>query len=326
MSITSSDDSCSSAALRAATGLTNLAVASVSHCFGAKAVSLTFPTGFKFSYSGDCRPSRSFTEIGMDSTVLLHEATFDDELRGDAQAKLHCTTSEAIGVGIAMGARRILLTHFSQRYQKIPIMDGVAGQNVTFEDETDELDPMAGMDAESTPVDAESTPVDTKSTPTDVDVSLSGMVENDAALDDLLNLQPPTSPCSKDSKQGIHKVSMISKGPPQDMKVGVAFDYMRVKVKDMAVLERFTPVLLKLYEDEHDKLVRKNDKRSSSEEVDASTENSTVEKEEKQQQKQKKQRKKMGNGKMGRVQMSEQQKLDMRSGKELFDERDKQKV
>ena len=33
-----------------------------------------------------------------------------------------------------------------------------------------------------------------------------------------------------------------------DMKIGVAFDYMRVKVRDIACLEKFTPALRKLYE------------------------------------------------------------------------------
>ena len=38
-------------------------------------------------------------------------------------AKKHSTMSEAIDVGRRMGARRIMLTHFSQRYQKIPSLD-----------------------------------------------------------------------------------------------------------------------------------------------------------------------------------------------------------
>ena len=60
---------------------------------------------------------------------MIHEATFDDELKGDAYAKKHSTTSEALGVGKRMNARRILLTHFSQRYQKIPVMDSHGGKD-----------------------------------------------------------------------------------------------------------------------------------------------------------------------------------------------------
>ena len=83
-------------------------------------------------------------------------------LQGDAQAKKHSTTSEAIEVGRKMNARRILLTHFSQRYQKIPVMENRDGN---------------------------------------------------------------------------------------DQVVIVAFDYMRVKIGDIAKIEAFKPALMKLYEE-----------------------------------------------------------------------------
>ena len=41
----------------------------------------------------------------------------------EAIAKKHSTTGEAIDVGMRMGAHRVLLTHFSQRYPKIPVFD-----------------------------------------------------------------------------------------------------------------------------------------------------------------------------------------------------------
>ena len=104
-------------------GLESIQSCMVQHCNGAMAVVLTLPNGFKVAYSGDCRPSDFFAKIGKGATLLIHEATFDDELIGDAKAKKHSTTGEALHVGKMMGARRILLTHFSQRYQKLPVMD-----------------------------------------------------------------------------------------------------------------------------------------------------------------------------------------------------------
>ncbi|RDL40578.1 Metallo-hydrolase [Venustampulla echinocandica] len=104
-------------------GLVSFKACSVSHCHGAAAVVFEFANGFKVAYSGDCRPSREFIKLGKGVTLLIHEATFDDELKGDAIAKKHSTTSEALDVGRQMNARRILLTHFSQRYQKIPVME-----------------------------------------------------------------------------------------------------------------------------------------------------------------------------------------------------------
>lgn len=44
----------------------------------------------------------------------------EDELSSQAKQKMHCTTSEAIEVGKQMGAKNIILTHFSQRYSKLP--------------------------------------------------------------------------------------------------------------------------------------------------------------------------------------------------------------
>ncbi|KAI1361579.1 beta-lactamase-like protein [Xylaria arbuscula] len=104
-------------------GLAQIQPCLVSHCYGSLATVFTLPSGFKIAYSGDCRPSEAFVQIGQGATLLIHESTFDDELLGDAKAKKHSTMSEAINVGRQMGARRILLTHFSQRYQKIPIME-----------------------------------------------------------------------------------------------------------------------------------------------------------------------------------------------------------
>ncbi|MCJ1249137.1 hypothetical protein MMC30_006360 [Trapelia coarctata] len=234
-------------AMQQATGLTELAAANVVHCYGAKGVSVTFPTGFKFTYSGDCRPTRALTEIGLNSTVLLHEATFDDDLKGDAQTKLHSTTSEAIGIGIAMGARRILLTHFSQRYQKLPIMDMVDSYTPELEDgdngaEGDPLVPVdltAGRGAEGNPF---------------IQTPIGEMVEEESPLYKLLTSAASVS--NGGNIGGLDGVRIRKKDERSyrrlsDMKVGVAFDYMRVKVKDIALLERFTPALLKLYD--HDK-------------------------------------------------------------------------
>ncbi|KAL2136592.1 hypothetical protein VTI74DRAFT_2897 [Chaetomium olivicolor] len=95
----------------------------VDHCHEATAVVLTFPdTGLKIAYSGDCRPSTTFANLARGAHLLVHECTFEDELGGDAVAKKHSTLSEALEVGRKMGARRILLTHFSQRYPKLPVV------------------------------------------------------------------------------------------------------------------------------------------------------------------------------------------------------------
>lgn len=200
------------------------------------AVSLTFPTGFKFSYSGDCRPSAAFAEIGKDSTVLLHEATFDDQLQGDALAKKHSTTSDALGVGAVMGARRVLLTHFSQRYAKIPIMGDVEAGEAVLEEGIGEEgadepsmgdEDMDGGTAEAGATSSNGAPDPYASRP------------QDRSRTPTRALSRPASP-----------VRIVYSSRAKDMKVAVAFDYMRVRVRDIAQMETFTPALLKLYEQE----------------------------------------------------------------------------
>jgi ribonuclease Z len=54
---------------------------------------------------------------------MLIQATFEDSMKDEAIARNHSTTKEAIAVGTSAGAYRIILTHFSQRYPKIPVFD-----------------------------------------------------------------------------------------------------------------------------------------------------------------------------------------------------------
>ncbi|XP_030494096.2 tRNase Z TRZ3, mitochondrial isoform X1 [Cannabis sativa] len=79
--------------------------------------------GWKVVYSGDTRPCEASIEASRDATILIHEATFEEGMVEEAVAKNHSTTEEAIEVGNAASAYRIILTHFSQRYPKIPVFD-----------------------------------------------------------------------------------------------------------------------------------------------------------------------------------------------------------
>lgn len=57
------------------------------------------------------------------NTQTVRQATFEDDLVGEAIAKRHSTTGEAVGIGARAGAYRTILTHFSQRYAKLPVID-----------------------------------------------------------------------------------------------------------------------------------------------------------------------------------------------------------
>jgi ribonuclease Z len=219
-------------------GLEDVQACLVKHCHGARAISITWPTGFKASYSGDCRPSEVFSKIGKGSTVCIHEATFDDELQGDAEAKNHSTTSEALGVAQAMGAKACVLTHFSQRYQKLPVLEHAAEDEATIEDT---------VAAQDVPMTNASDPAEE-----DVDDMLEGPVGGEDEAPSL-----PAQSADNASGQQYNLPDKVEKAPAavnfklkSDMKVCVAFDYMRVKVGEIAEMQHFTPALLSLFAEE----------------------------------------------------------------------------
>lgn len=238
-----------------------MAAVQVPHCWNAQAVALTFPTGFKLSYSGDCRPSKEFAKIGKGSTVLVHEATFDDELQGDAEAKKHSTTSEAIGVGMAMGAKRVILTHFSQRYQKIPVMENMGFMGVKLEDaeETGEAEtPMVDASFADLPNDAIQEDVvmqidDDAATKGSLDENESSQQHSGACSEPGVSFNhPPKSPKTPSRPASSHQPSVAASPTAiNEMKICVAFDYMRVKVSEIAHMEKYAPALLELYQQEN---------------------------------------------------------------------------
>ncbi|CAI5935392.1 unnamed protein product [Closterium sp. NIES-65] len=114
-----------------ALGLTRLESVPVVHCPQAFAVVLEGwvrgreggsgeEDSWKLVYSGDTRPCDTVRAASRGATVLIHEATFEDDLQHEAIARKHSTTSEAVEVGASAPAYRTILTHFSQRYPKIP--------------------------------------------------------------------------------------------------------------------------------------------------------------------------------------------------------------
>ncbi|KAJ5872941.1 uncharacterized protein N7529_005294 [Penicillium soppii] len=194
--------------LKSSTGLEDLLTCRVKHCRGALAVSLVFPHGFKVSYSGDCRPSEKFAAIGQGSTVLIHEATFQPDMVGSAMAKRHSTSAEAIEIGRRMQARSILLTHFSQRYQKVAFSEKNNGETPNPRDA-----------AAVQPADAD-IPFDDPQ-----DETTSAPLSDDIAI-------PRSS-----YQTGVYT------GP-----VAGAMDYMRFNVGEFALAQAYAPALEKLVE------------------------------------------------------------------------------
>jgi ribonuclease Z len=68
----------------------------VIHCPQSYGIVITHSSSIKISYSGDTRPCADFAHDAKNSTILIHEATFGDDLAGNAEAHYHSTVGEAI--------------------------------------------------------------------------------------------------------------------------------------------------------------------------------------------------------------------------------------
>ena len=107
-------------------GIERIVTVSVPHSYQSHGIIVDLGDGNTIAYSGDSQFSNAFDEQAKNCLLMIHEATMDDELREDADLKRHSTISDAIKVARNCQARFTVLTHFSQRYAKIPL---VSGQN-----------------------------------------------------------------------------------------------------------------------------------------------------------------------------------------------------
>ena len=78
--------------------------------------------GRKITYSGDLKPSDSLINLGINSDILIHEATFAKALAEIAEEKKHSTSVDAATDAKKMNAKQLILTHISARYQENALM------------------------------------------------------------------------------------------------------------------------------------------------------------------------------------------------------------
>ncbi|MCK4280907.1 MAG: ribonuclease Z [Candidatus Lokiarchaeota archaeon] len=72
--------------------------------------------GRKITYSADTTPCESLIELGKNSDILIHEATYDKSLNDVAKEKKHSTTIDAAEMAKKMNVKQLILFHFSSRY------------------------------------------------------------------------------------------------------------------------------------------------------------------------------------------------------------------
>jgi ribonuclease Z len=78
--------------------------------------------GRKIVYVGDTKPLDSIAEFSKGADILIHEATFADDLADKAEEDLHTTPSGAALVAKKAGAKLLILTHISARYGDTSIL------------------------------------------------------------------------------------------------------------------------------------------------------------------------------------------------------------
>ncbi|GAA5984538.1 hypothetical protein JCM10908_003390 [Rhodotorula pacifica] len=106
--------------LMATTGLIEVTAVPVLHRCRAWGAVITHNSGWRVVFSGDTMPCDSLVDAGKGASLLVHEATIEDDMPDVARAKGHSTFGQAIDVATRMEARHLLLTHFSARYPKLP--------------------------------------------------------------------------------------------------------------------------------------------------------------------------------------------------------------
>jgi len=72
--------------------------------------------GRKITYSSDTSPCKTLIELGKNSDILIHEATYDKSLKETAKEKKHSTTIDAAEMAKKMNVKQLILFHFSSRY------------------------------------------------------------------------------------------------------------------------------------------------------------------------------------------------------------------
>ena len=78
--------------------------------------------GRKIVYTGDTGPSEKIAKLAEFSDLLIHEATFEDEMEERAIEDGHSTPSMAAKIAKVAGVRHLVLTHISARYKNANLL------------------------------------------------------------------------------------------------------------------------------------------------------------------------------------------------------------
>ena len=78
--------------------------------------------GRKIVYTGDTMPAENLVKFAENADLLIHEATFDNELEERAREDGHSTPSQAAKIAKEARVKRLVLTHISARYRDTSLL------------------------------------------------------------------------------------------------------------------------------------------------------------------------------------------------------------
>lgn len=68
-------------------------------------------------YSGDTRPTPGLAAFSKGADLLIHEATYADDMKETAKERFHSTARQAAETAKKAGVKKLLLYHYSRRYK-----------------------------------------------------------------------------------------------------------------------------------------------------------------------------------------------------------------
>ena len=72
-----------------------------------------------YAYCADTLYNESIAEKCKDVSLLYHEATYLDDQREKAVSRMHSTSRQAAAIALKANARKLLIGHFSSRYETL---------------------------------------------------------------------------------------------------------------------------------------------------------------------------------------------------------------
>lgn len=92
--------------------------------YRSKELTLPAPASRSYAYCSDTRAFAEYMEIIPDVDLLYHETTFMHDMLSRAEATFHSTALEAAQVALQVGAKKLLMGHYSARYRDLsPLLE-----------------------------------------------------------------------------------------------------------------------------------------------------------------------------------------------------------